>query len=321
MEPVLSVIIVSWNTRELLKNCLLALQQSPAAHGAQVMVVDNGSSDGTVAMVRGDFPLVEIITSNRNLGFAAANNLAVPLARGRYVLFLNPDTEVTNGAIEAMLRLMENLPDVGVVGTTLLNSDGSLQPSCHPYYSFFYSLQHNRLVDRITDRWRISDVQRVNQAADVEWMFGACLLVRRAVLEQVGGFDPDFFVYGEEMDLQFRIRQAGWRIVYAPSSGVLHHGGQSAQQSPLAASLHDYRGRWLFIRKHYSALSAGVYLAKTIAGLVVWLGYWSARVAVGAGHEARQQWRDYWQLLIWHLGNRGRPPVPRSALPSEELNR
>lgn len=319
MEPVLSVVIVSWNTRDLLGRCLLSLQQSSAALSSQVVVVDNGSSDDTVEMVRAEFPRVELLINRRNLGFGVANNLAFSVARGRYVLLLNPDTELHAGAIETLLDFMERHPDVGVAGTTLLNPDGSLQPSCRPFYSFFGSLKRNRLVERVTDRWKIADVQRTNQPADVEWMIGACLLIRRTVLQEVGGFDPDFFVYAEEIDLQYRIRQMGWRIAYVPSSGVLHHGGQSARQSPLAASLHDYRGRWLFVRKHYSAFSAGAYLAKTVFALTVWLVYWGVRATVGAGCDARQQWRDYKQLLTWHLGNRGLPPAPQTVVGGEEL--
>ena len=144
-------------------------------------------------------------------------------------------------------------------------------------------------------------------------MIGACLIVRRRVLEDVGGFDPNFFVYGEEIDLQYRVKKAGWRLVYVPSRGILHHGGQSAKQAGVAASLHDYRGRWLFVRKHYPPLSIAAYLMKTLLGLIVWMGYWGTLSVARSTPDAARQSRDYLQLLAWHLGGRGglaAPPSP-----------
>ncbi len=308
-ETDLTVIIVNWNTREPLRDCLLCLASSEA-QGAQVVVVDNASSDGSAEMVRRDFPQVGLVAGDRNLGFAAANNQALGLARGRYVLFLNPDTEVHRGAIEAMLRYLDEQPGVAVAGTTLLNPDGSLQPSCRRYYGFWRTILHNRVVDRLMGAREMAAVNRGSDPRDVDWMVGACLAVRRSVLEQVGAFDPDFFVYGEEIDLQFRIKSAGWRVVYVPSSGVVHHGGQSAKQAALAASLHDYRGRWLFVRKHYPAVSVGLYLVKTIAALTGWMAYWAAVAVFRRYPDARLQLAAYRRLLVWHLTERARPPAP-----------
>jgi GT2 family glycosyltransferase len=147
-------------------------------------------------------------------------------------------------------------------------------------------------------------------ATDVDWMLGACLLVRRSILTTVGGFDPDYFLYGEEIDLQYRIRQLGWRVVYVPSRGVVHHAGQSTRQAPLTTTLHNYRGRWLFVRKHYPWWSSGAYMVKTVTALLIWLVYWATR---GSGAEARQQCRAYLRLLAWHLGGRGPLPEPRAG--------
>lgn len=301
---------MNWNTRELLSDCLLSLQRTIDLARTQVIVVDNASSDGTAEMVRSRFPWVELIASSTNLGFAAGNNLAFSATEGRYVLFLNPDTQVNPGAIEEMTRYLDGRPEVGVVGTTLLNPDGSVQLSCHRFYSFWHTIKHNRLVDRIAGARELSSINRGSHPREVDWMTGACLMVRRSVLTSVGGFDPTFFVYGEEIDLQYRIKRAGWRVVYVPSSGVVHHGGQSAKQAGIAASLHDYRGRWIFLRKHYGPLSAAAYLAKAVVALAVWTVYWGARAAIQHRPCARQQLGSYWRLLRWHLVERGLPPAP-----------
>ena len=319
LEQPLTIVIVAWNTRELLHRCLQSLENVSPELRTQVVVVDNASSDGTVDMVRDRFPWVELIASDRNLGFGAANNLAFSRASGEHVLLLNPDTQVKAGALETMLGYLRSHPDVGVVGTTLFNPDGTLQPSCHSFYSFVDSLKHNRLVDRMTERWKVSDAQRSGRPSDVDWMIGACLLVRGETLLALNGFDPDFFLYAEEIDLEYRIRQAGQRVVFVPSTGVVHYGGQSARQAPVAAAFHDYRGRWLFVRKHYSTISATAYLAKTVVAIGFWLSYWGLRVATGSHPDAGHQLRAYWQLLIWHLSDRGQPPAPRWIRQSEEM--
>jgi GT2 family glycosyltransferase len=319
LDQPLTIVIVAWNTRELLRRCLQSLENVSVELRSQVIVVDNASSDGTVEMVRDGFPWVELIASDRNLGFGAANNLAFSRAKGEHVLLLNPDTEVRAGAIETVVEYLRSHPDVGAVGTTLLNPDGTLQPSCHSFYSFFDSLKHNRLMERVTDRWKVSAAQRGAHPSDVDWMIGACLLVRGETLRAMNGFDPAFFLYAEEIDLEYRIRKAGLRVVFVPSPGVVHYGGQSARQAPVAAAFHDYRGRWLFIRKHYSTAAATAYLAKTVVAIGFWLSYWGFRALTGTHRDAGHQLSAYWQLLIWHLSDRGQPPVPRWVRQSEEM--
>jgi len=319
MDVALSTIIVNWNTRELLANCLNALGGLPAELRSEVIVVDNASTDGSTEMVSQQFPWVRLIPSNRNLGFGAANNLALQQARGQYVLLLNPDTEVRPGAIETLVQFLDDHPRTGVVGTMLLNPDGTLQPSCHDYYSFMNSLLHNRLIERVTDRWKVAPAQQAGQPTEVDWMTGACLVARRSVLAAVGGFDLDYFLYAEEIDLQYRICQLGWSIVYVPSPGVVHFGGQSARQATTAATLHDYRGRWLFVRKHQSPWSASAYLAKTVCALGVWLTYWALQEAVNPTEEHHRQRQAYWGLLTWHLRDRGLVAVPQLSLGAGEV--
>lgn len=304
------MVIVNWNTRALLKQCLLSLERALGTRRAQVVVVDNSSSDGSSEMVKSLFPWVEAIASESNLGFAAANNLALNRTTGGYILFLNPDTEVTLGAIDTMVQLLDRYPDVGIVGTTLLNPDGSLQLSCHRFYGLLHSLKNNRVVDQLLGRREMLALHRAQGPVDVDWMTGACLAVRKNALDAIGAFDTDFFLYGEEIDLQYRMHQKGWRVTYVRSSGVIHHGGQSARQSPAVASLHDYRGRWLFLRKHYSLPSRIGYLIKCVGALIFWMLYWGTVAVIRPGCNAQRQWREYGKLLRWHLIDRETAPTP-----------
>lgn len=313
MEPLLSVIIVSWNTRELLHKCLTSLYSARSREDDQIIVVDNASSDGSGEMVQQAFPAIELIVSERNLGFALANNYALDFARGKYVLFLNPDTEVQHGAIEALIQHLDTHQEAGAIGTTLLNPDGTLQLYCNRYYGLWHSLRHNWIVAKLLRQQGMACTQRPGELRSVGWMLGACLAIRRSVLEQVGGFDPRFFVYGEEMDLQYRIKKSGWEVVYVPSPGVIHFGGRSTTQAGLIASLHEYRGRWIFVRKHYANPIAVAYLLKTMAGLVVGMIYWGARVRARSTPAAGRQLHTYYRLFAWHLGGCRALPVPAIA--------
>jgi len=311
--PIVSVVIVSWNTRELLRRCLVSLQQTCALDDVQVIVVDNASSDGSAKLVGETFPWVELIANERNVGFGVGNNMALPRVCGEYVLFLNPDTEVRDGAIDALALYLDEHPEAGIVGTTLLDADGSLQLYCNRFPSAWHSLRHNPLVARLTNQRAMVCTQRDREVRSVDWMLGACLMVRWSVLQEVGAFDPRFFVYFEEIDLQYRIRQAGWDVVYVPSPGVVHLGNQSIGQIGVAASLHQYRGRWLFVRKHYSPASVAAHLAKTLSGLVAGLIYWGALTATRLKPRAADQLRAHWRLLTWHVRGCASPPAPVAA--------
>lgn len=313
MAQALTVIIVNWNTRELLRRCLLAVRRARATADAQVIVVDNASSDLSAAMVRAEFPTVELIANDRNVGFGVANNLALRTARGRDVLLLNPDTELRDGAVEAATQYLAEHPNAGVVGTTLLHADGSPQLYCSRYPSAWHSLRHNPYVARLLDERAMDCTVKPGQVRRADWLLGACLLIRKQILDEIGAFDPRFFVYGEEIDLQYRIRQAGWDIVYVPSPGVIHHSGQSTRQIGAAASLHECRGRLLFAQKHYSRLTSDTHVAKAVAGVLVGLAYWGALSLTPARARAAQQLQAYGQMLAWYASGCPAPPAPRLA--------
>ena len=274
MSTDLSIIIVNWNTRDLLARCLdsvaadrqpalgqrdppASLQPTthnpqPATHNLQleVFVVDNASTDGSADMVRARFPWVRLIENSENVGFAAANNQAIRHSRGRYILLLNSDTEVQPGALQALVDFMEGRPDAGAVGAQLLNPDGSRQLSCHPMLTPERELWRLLFLEKIWPRatypWHRWDAGTPRR---VEVIKGACLLLRRLALDQVGLLDESYFMYTEEVDLCYRLAQKGWELWWLPQARVIHHEAQSTKQAAERMYLQLYRSKIQFFRK------------------------------------------------------------------------
>lgn len=273
----LAVIVVSYNTRELLRDGLAALTCSlersiadlgPGLRSYEVFVVDNGSRDGSPEMVATEFPAVRLRALGENRGFAAANNLAIREADARNLLFLNPDTEVLGDAPAALLRYLEANPAVGVAGARLLNPDLSFQHSCFRFptlpMSFldFFPINHRLVNSRLNGRYPRDWYVR---SFPIDHPLGAAMIVRREVVERVGGFDEGYFMYCEEVDWCYRIKRAGWEIRYTPDAEIVHHLGASSRQNagPMLVQLHRSRDR--FFRRNYGPIFA--WLAHQIARL------------------------------------------------------
>lgn len=269
----LSIIIVSWNVREHVTQCLNSIIDHPPACAFDVWVVDNVSTDGTPEWVRSQFPHVQLITNQTNLGFARGNNQAIHLSTGRYVLLLNPDTEVRPGALTALVEFLDAHPQTGAVGPRLLNPDGSLQVSCFPFPTLGREL------------WRLfhlDALRRVSQYAMHQWptteprevdvIQGACLALRRATLDQTGLLDENYFIYTEEVDLCYRIQRAGWSLYCALYAEVVHYGGQSTQQAATRMFLHLYQSKLQYFRKHQGASAARLYKLILLAASLARLG-------------------------------------------------
>ena len=252
----LSIVIVSWNTRELLAACLESIERFPPSGKFETWVVDNASSDGTPEMIENDFPAVKLIAETRNLGFAGANNLAIRKAGGEFILLLNPDTVVRPGSLTTLLKYMKENDDVGAAGAKLTNPDGSLQVSCYPFPTLRRELWRLLQLDRIY-AYGVYDMPAwsTTSARAVDVIQGACLLVRREALEQVGLLDEDYFIYTEEVDLCYRIRKANWTLSWVPSADVVHYGGQSTRQVAAEMFLRLYESKVIFFRKHRGRLS------------------------------------------------------------------
>jgi len=251
----LSIIIVSWNVKADLGDCIKSVQENSPACDYEVVVVDNASSDGSAEMVKKQFPQVLVIENGENLGFATANNRGMAKSSGEYVLLLNPDTAVHPGSLDALVKFMDDNVDVGVCGPRLLNTDGTTQPSARGFPTLrgvvhcFTIMRAIPVFRSQYRRWMMRDFAHDRQT-DVDQVMGAALMTRRSIIEQVGGMDEDFFMYYEEVDLCYRIKQAGWRIVFLPNPVITHRGGQSVGQIPVRRRIMTLRSILIFLRKH-----------------------------------------------------------------------
>ncbi|HEC34789.1 MAG TPA: glycosyltransferase family 2 protein [Chloroflexi bacterium] len=256
----LSVVIVNWNVRELLRRCLHSILPNLPTCQLEIIVVDNASTDGSVEMVRAEFPSVHLIANADNRGFPAANNQGIAVAQGCYVLLLNPDTEVVDDALATMVAFADAHPDVGIVGPQLLNPDGSVQSSRRRFptlaTAFFESTWLERCAPhRLLERYYVLD--RPDEVVqDVDWVTGAAMMARREVIEQVGPLDEGFFMYSEELDWCRRFRDAGWRVVYLPAAQIVHHVGKSSEQVLPARHIHFQTSKVRYFRKHHGPVAA-----------------------------------------------------------------
>jgi len=264
--PDVSVIVVNWNTRALLERCLASVFETSGDLSLEVIVVDNASTDGSAAMVRERFPEARLIVNPENVGFARANNQGLRVSAGRYQLLLNSDTVVWPGALARMIAFMDEHPCVGVLGAELRNPDGSLQPSWAAFPS---------LLSEICGRnFRVRRPYPGSEAFRVDWVGGACLMVRREAADQVGLLDEAIFMYTEETDWCYRLARGGWEIVYLPGACVTHLGGGSSRNSSLRSLLALYASKMYFFRKHYGrgmalALKVGLLARTAVQTLLV----------------------------------------------------
>lgn len=269
----LAVVIVSWNTRAMLRDCLERVMRATTTP-CELWVVDNGSSDGSPEMVACDFPEVRLLLNPDNRGFAAANNQVLAQLGTPYVVLLNSDTLVHDHALDRMVAYMEAHPEVGALGPRLENRDGSLQPSAFNFYSTLGSLVENRLVARWwrrrTATTRFLSYWDHASTRAVDWVTGACLMVRGELLATVGLLDERFFMYGEEIDWQYRMHRAGHAVHYLPEAVVTHFGGGSAARVAERMRRQELLSRRLLIDKHYPFLTRWGYRLKRVLAQ----GYW-----------------------------------------------
>jgi N-acetylglucosaminyl-diphospho-decaprenol L-rhamnosyltransferase len=284
----LTVVVVSYNTRDLLDRCLTSLERSEGVT-MRVVVIDNASSDGSVEMVRERFPGVELREPGRNLGFAAANNLALRDLDTPYALLLNPDTEVVGDAPAALVRFLREHPRAGVVGGRLLYGDGSFQhsgfgfPTLAQVFLDVFPLNHRLTGSRLNGRYPRGAYDRPFQ---IDHPLGACMCIRR---EAVQLMDEGFFMYAEEVDLAYRIKAAGWEIWYTPEATVIHHEAQATRQFRGEMMVQLHKSRYRFFAKHYGAGFGLAARAIVAAGVLRDLG--SSAAARIQGRIDASEWR------------------------------
>lgn len=301
--PILSVIIVNWNVRDLLRTCLSAvLRAQDRGPAREVIVVDNVSADGSVEMVRREYPQVRVIANRENRGFTGGNNQGLAASTGRYLMLLNPDTEVQDGALQTLVDYLEAHAEVGAVGPQLRNPDGSVQSSRRrfptPATAFFESTWLQRWAPRgLLRRYYVQD-HGDDETLAVDWVTGAALAVRRAVYEQVGGLDEDFFMYSEELDWCRRIKAAGWQVVYLPAARVVHHEGKSSEQAVPARHINFQRSKIRYFRKYHGRAVAVVLRSFLLALYAQQLASEWLKSLLGSKPELRRQRvQAYWQVL------------------------
>jgi N-acetylglucosaminyl-diphospho-decaprenol L-rhamnosyltransferase len=325
----LSIIIVSWNVRDLLRACLTSLTNDERRAtkdateassfvlrpSSEIIVVDNASSDDSAAMVAAEFPAVRLIANTENIGFTRGNNQGLAVARGRYVFYLNPDTEVVGDALAVMVAYLDAHLEVGALGPQLRYPDGSLQSSRRRFptfvTAFFEStpLAWHWPANPWARRYRMEDqgtgisdqgsgITPAQIGQDVDWVVGAALMVRREVLVQIGGFDEGYFMYSEELDLCRRIREAGRRIVYLPTAQIIHHEGKSSEQVVAARHIRFQTSKVRYFRKFHGPFQAEALRVFILASFAVeWL-LEACKWLLGSARPLRQaRMAAYGQLL------------------------
>lgn len=252
----ISVVIINYNTVRYLRDCLKSIERSTAAG---VVVVDNASTDGSAAMVETEFPWIHLIRNEENPGYGAAANQAIAGCNTSYVLLLNSDTRLQPGSLEALSSYLDHQPEAAIVGPRLVNLDGSLQPSCYQFPTPLHLLLEESTLSRYFGRIpflrdRYLRTWPHNTARSVPWVLGAALAIRRQAFVDIGGFDSSFFMYAEEIDLSYRLRESGWRTHFTPGATVTHVGGASTSQQRSGMNVRFFLSMVHFYRLHYSKL-------------------------------------------------------------------
>ncbi len=252
---VLSIIIVNWNVEVFLAECLSSIFSHLGEQETEVIVVDNASTDESVEMTRQRFPQVKLITNRDNEGFARANNRALMTMKGDLALLLNPDTVVQDGTIPRMIRFMRENRNVGILGCRIINPDGSPQPSAFSFPTVIDDIilgfrSNLFFTGRIANRVG----RRIQHAADhpltVDWVTGACLMIKQKTIQEIGPMDDNLFLFAEDLDWCLRARRRGWKVVYLPSACIVHYGGESAKKN-LQVKICSFYFRRLYLAQKY----------------------------------------------------------------------
>jgi len=310
----LSIIIINWNSVEYLKKCLHSIYSRTNNLSFEVIVVDNASHDGCDEFIRNEFLQVKFIQSDENIGFARANNLGYEYSSGRNLLFLNPDTEIFDSAINIMFSYLELLPDAGAVGCKLLNSDLSIQTSCiQPFPTILnqaLAAEHLRLRFPKLKLWGIKPLFfNSGNPEEVEVISGACIMVKKKIFEQVGMFSEDYFMYSEDVDLCYKIQQSGYKSFYISNASVVHHGSGSSrkEQNNYFSILLMRESRMKFFRKTRGKIYANLYrlsiIVVSLFRLILILSMLPInRYLVKDFYDLRYSFHKWKKILRWSFG-------------------
>lgn len=299
----ISVIVVSWNVAGLLKDCLTSLYAAHTGGRAmEVIVVDSASTDATVEMVRSSFPQVMLLAQAENVGFTRASNIGMAASTGRYILLLNPDTEIIGDALSQMADYLDSHSEVGIVGPHTLNSDGTTQSSRRRFpdrrTAFFETPWFQRFAPAgLLTRYEFAE-RSPDTTHEVDWMQGSCLFARREVYDQVGGLDTGYVMYFEELDWCKRAKDSGWQLQYLGSARIVHHGGKSTDQIGARKHIYYNESKLRYFSKVYGRAFATVLRLFLLAAYGWQLALeWLKGLAGNQRHLRQERVTTYWQVL------------------------
>ena len=307
----LTILIVNWRSKDYLRRCLQTVHATCGELTPQIVVVDGGSFDGCGEMLASEFPAVEFVQSPDNIGFGRCNNLGCERARGDLLLLLNPDTELRPESVQRLVTELERRPDAGIVAPRLLNTDGSLQVHCVRALP----TPLNRALDSDLLRrwlpnsrlWGVGEAFRASTPVVVEAVSGACMLLRSGVFRRVGGFSPEFFMYGEDMDLCAKVRRLGLRNIHVPLAEVLHHGGGSTQTQVSQFSTEKMREAWsIYMKLNHGRLTRFNYHLLQVISALIRMGLLTPACLFMGGarrRAARCSLQKWWSVLWWAVGS------------------
>ena len=313
MNVRLSIVIVNWNTRDILLDCIRSIESTSGGVSLEVIVVDNGSRDGSAEAVERMFPNCIVIRNAENRGFAAANNVGIVRASGKYICLVNSDVEVLDSCFQRMCDYMDENPSIGALGPKILNRDLTLQRSCSELPSLRNALMQAVFLDRLFPglRWfrnRFMESFDYQRATEVPVLSGCFLMARREAIEEVGLLDEDFFMYKEDVDWCKRIGDAGWKVSFSPSARAIHYGGASSASAPARFLIELEKANRQYFRKHHSrlqgALMNGICALHYFVRLIAWQVISICRP--GLRPSARERVAQYGTCLGWMTGRGGK---------------
>jgi len=296
-----SIIIVAWNVRQLLHDCLKSVYDQTEGIDFEVIYVDNASEDGSVEMVAEQFPKVLIIENRENQGFIKANNQGIEISEGRYVLLLNSDTIVLDNAIAKTIKFANEHPEAAVVGCRVLNPDMTLQRTSAMYHSLLNMFLSATYLYKIFPKSRFFGREAMtwwdfNDVKEVEVVYGCFSLVRRKAIDQVGLMDPRYFVFGDDPDWCYRFSKAGWKIMFTPDARIIHYGGQTTKQMARTFRLQLHGSQLIFMKLHRSRLTFPFACILTAFFFILRVPYWFTR-----GILCRNNRRESFQVVRTYL--------------------
>ena len=302
----ISAIIVSWNTRELLKGCLNSIRTSGGSLVEEIIVVDNASTDGSADMVAAEFSEVTLIRSKENLGFARANNLGLQRALGSWLALVNSDVVLHPGCFEQLINYLEAHDGAGLVGPAVFGADGRLQPTCRRLPTIWSTACRSLALDNVLSRWPLlsgPELYYKGQArpTEVDVLSGCFWVARREAVAQVGGLDERFFFYAEDIDWCKRFGDAGWKVVFVPKATATHFGGGSSAKAPLRYSIELLRANLAYWRKHRGVPGLAIFFFLSVIHHITRLLMRGAETVLGRGLDSAYKYRRSLVCLRWLL--------------------